>query len=258
MSTATSTFPKRLLDKVAIVTGSGRGLGEATALRFANEGAHVVVNDVNRENAEKISAQIEALGRKAVVSTHDVSNTASAAELVKMTQEKLGGIDILVNNAGITRDALLIKMTEEKFDEVIRINVKGVFNCSQAAALAFMGQRGRGGRIISLSSVAALGNVGQTNYSASKAAVMGMTHTMALELSRFGVTVNAIAPGFFESVLTQQIPEEVKAKMLQRIPLKRIGRPDEIGSLAAYLASDEAAYITGQTFFIDGGLSVGI
>ena len=246
----------RFTNRVAVVTGSGRGLGAATALRLAQEGANIVVNDLNRENAEKVAAEIEKLGTKSLVSTHDISQYAAAKAMIDESKNKFGRVDILVNNAGITRDSMLHKMTEEKFDEVIRINIKGVFNCAQAAATLMMEQKY--GRIINLASVAALGNVGQTNYSASKAAVIGMTRTMALELAKYSVTVNAIGPGLFESVLTQQIPTEVKEKFVQRIPLKRIGNPNEIGALVAFLASDEAAYLTGQTIFIDGGLSVGV
>lgn len=246
----------RLKEKVAVVTGSGRGLGAATALRLAREGAHVVINDLNGENAKAVSREVEQMGRQSLASIHDVSKIPSAQALFAEVKSKFGHIDILVNNAGITRDGMLHKLTEDKFDEVIRVNVNGVFNCAQAAS-AMMIER-RSGRIINLSSVSALGNIGQTNYSASKAAVIGMTRTMALELARHGITVNAIAPGFFESVLTQQIPSDVKDKLIARVPLKRIGRPDEIGALAAYLASEEAAYVTGQTFFIDGGLSIGV
>ena len=246
----------RFNDHVAVVTGSGRGLGAATALRLARDGAHVVVNDLNADNAKKVAAELETLGHETLVSTHDISQYAQARSLMNEVTAKFGRLDILVNNAGITRDAMLHKMTEEKFDEVMRINVKGVFNCAQAAAVVMVEQKS--GRIINLSSVAALGNIGQTNYSASKAAVIGMTRSMALELARYGITVNAIAPGIFDSVLTQQIPADVKEKFVSRIPLKRIGNPDEVGALAAFLASDEAAYITGQTFYIDGGLSVGV
>lgn len=246
----------RFAGKVAIITGSGRGLGAATALRLAREGANVVVNDLNKENASKVASEIEALGRKALVSTHDISQHALAKAMIDEAKTTFGRIDILVNNAGITRDSMLHKLSEEKFDEVVRINIKGVFSCAQAAAAHMMEQKS--GRIVNLASVAALGNIGQTNYSASKAAVIGMTRTMALELAKYNVTVNAIAPGLFESVLTQQIPGEVKEKFINRIPLKRIGDPAEIGALVAFLASDDAAYLTGQTIFLDGGLSVGV
>jgi len=250
------SLQNRFAHRIAIVTGSGRGLGAATALRLAREGADVVVNDLNADNAKSIVTQIEAMGRKAHISTHDVSVMTQAKELIAETRAKFTRVDILINNAGITRDSLLHKLSEEKFDEVIRVNVKGVFNCAQAAAAVMVEQKY--GRIINLSSVAALGNIGQTNYSASKAAVIGMTRTMALELAKYNITVNSIAPGFFDSVLTQAIPPEVKEKFVQRIPLKRIGNPDEIAALAAFLVSDEASYMTGQTLFLDGGLSVGI
>jgi 3-oxoacyl-[acyl-carrier protein] reductase len=247
---------KRFENKVAVITGSGRGLGAATALRLAREGAHVAVNDLNAENVAKVAKQVEELGRKVLVSTHDISQHGAAKALMDEVKSKFGRLDVLVNNAGVTRDAMLHKLTEEKFDEVIRINLKGVFNCAQAAAAHMVAQSS--GRIINLASIAALGNIGQTNYSASKAAVIGMTRTMALELSKYSITVNAIAPGLFESALTQAIPPEVKEKFIQRIPMRRIGNPDEIGALVAFLGSDEAAYLTGQTFFIDGGLSVGV
>lgn len=249
-------FASRHENKIALVTGSGRGLGAAAALRLAREGANVVVNDLNKENATKVAAEIEALGRKALVSNHDVSKSDNAKTLFSEIKSKFGRIDILVNNAGITRDAMLLKTTEEKFDEVIAVNLKGVFMCTQGAASMMAEQKY--GRIVNFASVSALGNIGQTNYSASKAAVIGMTRTMALELARYGITVNAIAPGFFDTPMTQVIPPEVKEKMTAKIPLKRMGSPEEMGSLVAFLGSDEAAYITGQTFFMDGGLTVGI
>lgn len=247
--------PRKLHGKIALITGSGRGLGSATALRFATEGAHVIVNDLNEKNASDVAKEIEKKGCQSMVSTHDVSSYPKAKELIEAIKNKFGRLDFLINNAGITRDSMLHKMTEEKFDEVVRVNIKGVFNCAQQAA-ALMAEQ-KFGRIVSLSSIAALGNIGQTNYSASKAAVIGMTRTMSLELAKFGITVNAIAPGFFDSALTQAIPADIKEKFIQKIPLRRMGNPEEIGSLAAFLCSDEAAYITGQTFFIDGGLSVG-
>lgn len=245
-----------LTDKISIVTGSGRGLGAATALKLAQAGSNVVVNDLNEESARSVMAQIEKLGRKALLSTHDVSNHQSAIQLVNEVKEKWGRVDILVNNAGITRDSMLLKLTEDKWDEVIRVNLKGPFNMGQACARVMSEQKY--GKIVNLSSIAYLGNVGQTNYSASKAGVVGMTRTWAVELSRYNINVNAVAPGFIDSVLTQQIPSEVKEKFLQRIPLKRIGQPDDIAQLVLFLVSDSSSYITGQCIHIDGGLTAGI
>lgn len=244
------------MEKVAIVTGSGRGLGAATALKLANDGMNVVINDINLENAKSVAAEIERLGKKTLVSTHDVSDYRAANAMVEEVKSKLGRIDVLVNNAGITRDSMLTKLSEEKWDEVIRINLKGPFNMGQACAKAMMEQKY--GKIINLASVAWLGNIGQTNYSASKAGVVGMTRTWALELAKYNINVNAIAPGLIDSHLTQAIPAEVKDKFIQRIPLKRIGQPENIANLIAFLASDASSYITGQCIQIDGGLSVGI
>ena len=245
-----------LHDRVAIITGSGRGLGAATALRLARDGAHIVVNDINPESAKSVAAEIEKLGRKVLISTHDVSDYKTANALVDEAKAKLGRIDVLVNNAGITRDAMLHKLTEEKWDEVIRVNLKGPFNMGQACGKVMMEQKY--GKIVNLASVAWLGNIGQTNYSASKAGVVGMTRTWALELARYNVNVNAIAPGLIDSVLTQQVPAEVKEKFIQRIPLKRIGAPEDIANLIAFLVSDASSYVTGQCIQIDGGLSTGI
>lgn len=245
-----------LKGRVAVVTGSGRGLGACTALEFAARGAAIVINDLNSEGAHAVAAQAEALGVAALVNVADVSDTAAANALVDEVHKKFGRIDILVNNAGITRDSMLHKLTEEKWDEVIRVNLKGPFNMGQACAKRMMEQKS--GKIVNLASVAWLGNIGQTNYSASKAGVVGMTRTWALELARYGINVNAIAPGLIDSALTQAIPAEVKEKFIAKIPLRRIGSPQDIANLVAFLASDEAAYITGQCIQIDGGLTVGI
>ena len=247
---------QNLRDKIAIVTGSGRGLGAATAIKLATQGANLVVNDLNEGSAKEVAAQIEKLGRKVLVNQSDVSDLKSANELVEQTKSHFGRVDILVNNAGITRDAMLLKLTEEKWDEVIRVNLKGPFNMGQACARVMKDQNY--GKILNLSSVAYLGNVGQTNYSASKAGVVGMTRTWAVELARYNINVNAIAPGIIDSVLTQQIPPEVKEKFMQKIPLKRIGRPEDIAELISFLVSDSASYITGQCIHIDGGLTAGI
>lgn len=246
---------ERLLNRVAIVTGSGRGLGAATALRLAAEGANVVINDLSREHAEAVAKEIEKLGRKTLLSTHDVSSTTEANALVDEVKSKFGRVDILVNNAGITRDSLLVKLTEEKWDEVIRVNLKGPFNMGQACAKIMVEQKY--GKIVNLASIAWLGNIGQTNYAASKAGVVGLTRTWALELARYQINVNAIAPGLIDTQMTQAIPQEVKDKFIQKIPFKRIGKPEDIASIVAFLSSDEANYITGQCIQVDGGLTTG-
>lgn len=251
-----SSAPSTLQDKISIVTGSGRGLGAATALELARRGSHLIINDLSAENAKAVASEIEKLGRKALISLHDVSDYKNAYALVAEAKSHFGRVDILVNNAGITRDSMLHKLSEEKWDEVIRVNLKGPFNMGQACAKVMMEQKY--GKILNLASVAWKGNVGQTNYSASKAGVVGMTSTWALELSKYNINVNAIAPGFIDSVLTQQIPTEIKEKFIQRIPLKRMGQPDEIAQLIAFLVSDQASYITGQCVHIDGGLTAGI
>jgi len=244
-----------LFNKVALVTGSGRGIGAATAVKLAKEGSHVVVNDINSENAKAVAEEIEKLCRKTLVSNHDISDYNSAGKLADEIKSKFGRVDILVNNAGITRDSMLHKLSEEKWDEVIRVNLKGPFNIGQACAKIMMEQKS--GKILNLASIAWKGNIGQTNYAASKAGIVGMTSTWALELSKYNINVNAIAPGFIDSALTQQIPTEIKEKFIQRIPLKRMGNPEEIASLVAFLVSEQSSYITGQCIHIDGGLTAG-
>jgi len=222
---------------------------------MAWEGAHVVVNDISAEAARETAAEVEKLGRRALVSTHDVSNTTEANALVDEVKKTFGRVDILVNNAGITRDSMLHKLTEEKWDEVIRVNLKGPFNMGQACAKVMM--ENKYGKIVNLSSIAWLGNVGQTNYSASKAGVVGLTRTWALELARYQINVNAIAPGLIDTQMTQAIPAEVKEKFIAKIPMRRIGKPEDIAAIICFLASDEANYVTGQCIQIDGGLTTG-
>jgi len=245
-----------LKNKVALITGAGRGIGAETALYLAKKGADIVINDLNLETAQQVAKKVEALGQKVFINNHDISLYDQAQNLVTDSLNQFGRVDILVNNAGITRDAMLHKLSEELWDQVINVNLKGTFNVGQACAKVMMEQKS--GVIVNLSSVAHLGNVGQTNYAASKAGVIGLTRTWALELSRSNIRVNAIAPGLIDSALTQQIPSEIKNQFEQKIPLKRIGNPLEVAKLVYFLASDDSSYITGQCFHIDGGLSVGI
>lgn len=245
-----------MLNSVSLITGAGRGIGREIALHFASLGSDVMVNDVNASSAEEVADLVRKAGRKAAVSTHDVSSHEAAQQAVAACVEKLGRVDALINNAGITRDAMLHKLPIEKWDEVIRVNLTGPFNMGQACASVMMEQKK--GAIVNLSSVAWLGNMGQTNYSAAKAGVVGLTRTWALELAKYGIRVNAIAPGFIDTVLTQQVPQEIRERFVQRIPLKRMGATGEIAKLAAFLVGDASSYITGVCIPCDGGLTVGV
>ena len=245
----------RFKDRVAIVTGAGSGIGAATAKRLASEGAAVVAADWNGDAAGKTASEIEAAGGKCLGLKCDVSKKAEVEATVKAALERFGGLQILVNNAGITRDGFAKKLSEEKWDEVLAVNLKGTFLCCQAAMIPMMDRNY--GRIVNTASVAVLGNPGQANYSASKAGVIGLTRTLALELSRNSITVNCVAPGATDTAMFQGVPEEIKAKIVGSIPLKRMAKPEEIAALHAFLASDDASYITGQVVFCDGGSSVG-
>lgn len=240
--------------KVALVTGASRGIGRAIALTLAKEGAKVVVNYAgNVEAANEVKKTIEDAGGEAVVIGADVSKSDEAEKIVNETVEKFGGIDILVNNAGITRDGLLARMKDEDFDAVINTNLKGVFYTTRAAAKIMM--KARKGRIVNMASVVGItGNAGQANYSAAKAGVIGFTKTVAKELAGRGVTVNAIAPGFIETDMTAVVPEKAKDAMLQNIPVKRAGKPEDVANAVLFLASDMASYITGQVLNVDGGM----
>jgi len=245
----------RFKDRVAIVTGAGGGIGAATAKRLASEGAAVVVADWNEEGAAKVASEIEAAGGKAVAIKCDVSKKADCDATVKKALASFGGLHVLVNNAGITRDGFAKKLGEDKWDEVMNVNLKGTFLMCQAAMLPMMEKNY--GRIVNTASVAVLGNPGQANYSASKAGVIGLTRTLALELSRNSITVNCVAPGATETAMFNGVPEDIKAKIIGSIPLKRMAKPEETAALHAFLASDDASYITGQVVFCDGGSSVG-
>lgn len=245
----------KLEGKTALVTGAGRGIGKMIALVLADEGAQLVINDIDPETAGNLSARIESSGGKAIACPSDISDRQQVKEMFSTAVQKFNTVDILVNNAGITRDNLFTNMTEKEWDMVMDINLKGVFNCSQQAA-ALMQEKNYG-KIINITSIAAqIGNVGQTNYSASKAGVIGMTKTLAKELARYHITVNAVAPGFIETPMTRTIPEKVKSMMIAAIPLGRAGKPEDIANLVKFLSTDESDYITGQVISCNGGLYI--
>lgn len=240
--------------KIAVVTGSSKGIGAAIALSLAKAGADVAVN-YNRDQAgaDEIVRQIMEMGRKAKAYKADVSIAAEVEQLTDAVIADFGRIDILVNNAGITRDTLLVRMKEEDWDQVLDTNLKSMFLCTKAVGKLMMKQRS--GKIINITSVIGLiGNPGQANYAAAKAGVIGFTQTVAKELGSRGINVNAIAPGFIVSHMTEQLSEELKTKMLSSIPLGRFGKPEDVADLALFLASDQSDYITGQVFNVDGGM----
>lgn len=243
-----------LTGKVAVVTGASRGIGKAIACKLASQGAKVVVNyNGSREKAEAVKAEIEAQGGTAVLYQCDVSDFASCEAFIQDVIKEQGSLDILVNNAGITRDGLLMKMSEEDFDKVLDTNLKGTFNTIRFAARQMIKQRS--GRIINMSSVVGVsGNAGQANYAASKAGVIGLTKAVAREVASRGVTVNAIAPGFIQTDMTDVLSDKVKEAMVGQIPLGRFGQTEDIAEAVAFLASDSAGYITGQVLHVDGGM----
>jgi len=243
-------------NKTVVVTGAGRGIGKAIAMKFGELGANVVVNYRSSQvQADEIVDKILAAGGNAFAVKADVSSFDEAKNLITEAKLKFGTVDILVNNAGITKDTLLLRMKEDDFDSVIQTNLKGAFNCLKHAAEVMIKQRS--GKIINISSVVGLmGNAGQINYSAAKAGIIGMTKSAAKELSGRGITVNAIAPGFITTEMTESIPENIKKDMLAAIPLKRYGTPENIADAVCFLASESASYITGQVLCVDGGMAM--
>ena len=241
-----------LTGKVALVTGASRGIGQATAVELAKAGADIIVNYIGSETvAQETVDKIESLGRKALKIKADVSNADEVQAMVEEAHAAFGHIDILVNNAGITRDGLLIRMKDSDWDDVLNINLKGVYLVSKAVAKIMVKQRA--GRIINMTSVSGVtGNVGQANYAAAKAGVIGFTKTCAKELAARGITVNAVAPGFIETAMTDVLPEKIKEGIAATVPFGRMGQPEEIASVVTFLASDFASYITGQV--VDGGM----
>ncbi|MGM0840774.1 3-oxoacyl-[acyl-carrier-protein] reductase [Rossellomorea arthrocnemi] len=240
--------------KVALVTGASRGIGREIALELAREGCNVAVNYSGSEaKANEVVDEIKGLGREAIAVQCNVSDSDAVQAMVKETIGQFGSVDILVNNAGITKDNLLMRMKEAEWDDVININLKGVFLCTKAVTRQMMKQRS--GRIINISSIVGVsGNPGQANYVAAKSGVIGLTKTTAKELAPRGITVNAIAPGFISTDMTDQLPEDVRNEMLKQIPLSRFGDPRDIAKVVTFVASESASYMTGQTLHIDGGM----
>jgi len=245
-----------LNDRIALITGAGRGIGASIATRFAEENAIVIIADVVIDAAEELADGIRSGGGRAEAVMVDVTDKEQVVEVVTGIAKKHNRLDILINNAGITRDMLGMKMKEDEWDLVIDVNLKGTWLPSQAVMRPM--RKNKWGRIVNTASIAALGNIGQANYSASKGGVISLTRTLALELARSGITVNCVAPGAIMTPMLEEVPEEMRKQYLERIPVKRFGSPEDISNLHLFLCSEAASYITGQTIFIDGGLSVGM
>jgi 3-oxoacyl-[acyl-carrier protein] reductase len=243
----------RLKNKVAFITGSAQGIGREIALTFAKEGADIVVADLNLDLAAKTASEIESLGRKAMALELDVTDYAKVEEGVNKILDKFGKVDILVNNAGINKDNLLIRMSQAEWDAVINVNLKGTFNCIKAVSRPMIKQRS--GKIVNIASIIGLmGNWGQANYAASKAGIIALTKTVAKEFATRNINANAVAPGFIQTDMTAKLPEDVKKKMLEAIPMAKLGVPEDVANLCLFLASEESSYITGQVITIDGGM----
>lgn len=240
-------------DKVVLVTGAAQGIGYQICLTFAREGADIIVADINVEQATKVKQEIEAMGRKAEAEELDVTQYPKVQGVINKILDKFKKIDILINNAGITRDNLILRMSEADWEMVIKVNLTGVFYCTKAVSRVMLKQKT--GKIINIASIIGLiGNAGQANYSASKAGIIALTKTTAKELGSRNINVNAVAPGFIQTRMTEKLPGEIRGKMLEEIALRRFGKPVDVANACLFLASQEANYITGQTIIVDGGM----
>lgn len=243
----------KLEGKVALVTGGAQGIGRAIALALAREGAKVVLSDINLEKAQETGREIESLGREALAVGGNVASAKDAENMVNQTLERFGRLDILVNNAGITRDQLLLRMKEEDWDLVLAVNLKGTYNCTKAAIRHLVKQKG--GKIVNIASVVGeMGNAGQANYSASKAGVIGFTKSIAREYAVRNVQVNAVAPGFIDTAMTQAVPEKDREFLIKQIPMQRLGTPEDVAEAVLFLVSSSADYITGHVLNVNGGM----
>jgi 3-oxoacyl-[acyl-carrier protein] reductase len=242
-----------LAGKVALVTGAAQGIGKAVALLLARHGADIAVSDVNLEKAEETVREIQAIGRRSMAIRSDVSRLDDVERMVQTILEQMGKIDILVNNAGVARDKLILRMTEEDWDMVLDVNLKGTFHCTKAVVRHMSKQRS--GKIVNIASVVGeMGNVGQANYSASKAGVIGLTKTIAREFAQRGINVNAIAPGYIETPMTEALPEKAKEELKKMIPMERLGLPEDVAQAVLFLVSEASSYITGQVVNVNGGI----
>ena len=242
-----------LKGKVALVTGAAQGIGKAVALLLARNAADLVISDINLEKAEETAREIQSIGRGAMAIKVDVANLGDVEQMVEAVLERFGHIDILINNAGITRDRLILRMTEEDWDAVLNINLKGTFHCTKMVIRHMSKQRN--GKIVNIASVVGeMGNAGQANYSASKAGVIGFTKTIAREFAQRGINVNAIAPGYIETPMTEALPEKAKEELKRIIPMERLGRPEDVAEAVLFLVSEASSYITGQVLNVNGGI----
>ncbi|MFH1359628.1 MAG: 3-oxoacyl-[acyl-carrier-protein] reductase [Candidatus Omnitrophota bacterium] len=245
----------QLKDQVTLITGSARGIGKEIAITFAREGATVIISDVNAQMAQATSEELSQKGSPSDYFTCDVTNTQSVTEMVNKILDKYKRVDILVNNAGITKDNLLLRMSEEEWDAVLKVNLKGVFNCTKAVSKPML--KAKKGKIINIASIIGImGNAGQANYAASKAGIIGFSKSIARELASRDITVNAVAPGFIQTEMTEKLSEKAREAIFKTIPMGKLGTPQDVAGVCLFLASQDADYITGQTIVVDGGMAM--